>query len=472
MPMKKQGTYIINIDGSDIFKETGDYYFDKTKVLKLKDGDKVVEKVVDMSFKELYTATLPYNLDLVYLSEIKPEEITIEKINGIEKQFTDAIINVTFNRCYKSGKKERIDKKGNKIVEPAYVRKTKNIRKELYIKGFYVDGIKYVNYKRSTSKSREGKTLFIKESLFSDMMRWSHLGITFNEDEKMDLASLKAYESLTCSGLEDLVTIKPHQILLIDTIKGEFTTKASVTRLVGKKVKTQDKTVELINDIFDGQCLLDETIFNKAKRKDNGMMLLRNNFFKGCAFNTKIGAFLHNRKPKNITAANFKIKDMFGNEILASDIKLIITPSCLKLDKFTYKFDSREEMYKHWLSNISSSFGICKSEHSSHFGDTNQLAYQHINTLELSCDEVRKLAELEIKYVNDLKNNIEVFKEHISLNDESSTRKMMLDFINKNPDIEKTKFFNEFRKDTIDSYITRLKRGKIKIKDTDYTVCI
>ncbi|MGE4213587.1 MAG: hypothetical protein AB7E42_02260 [Anaerotignaceae bacterium] len=471
--MKKMSTYIMNIDGSDIFKKTGDYYFDMTKELKLKDGD----KVVNMNFRELYTATLPYNLDLVHLSMIKPEEIMIEKINGIEKQFTDAIINVTFKNCYKEGKYEKKNKKGEIVTNYNYICKTKDIRRSLYKKGFCIDGIKYVPYKRSTSKSREGKNLFIKESLFSDMMRWSHLGINFEEDEEIDLASLKAYESLTCSGLEDLVTIQPHQILLIDTIKGKFTTQASVTRLNGKEVKTADETIELENDIFDGQCLLDETIFNKANRKDNGMMLLRNTFFKGCAFNTKIGKFLHNRKPRDIRSENFKIKDMFGNEILASDIKLIITPSCLKLFKFAYKFGSdeemnKQEMYKHWLSNISSSFGICKSEHSSHFGDMNQLAYQHINTLELSRAEVKNLAGLEIKYVNDLKNDIEVFKQHISLNDESSARKMMLDFINKNPDIEKTEFFNEFRKDVIESYVNRLKRGKIKIKDTDYTVLV
>lgn len=445
--MKKDATYVLNLDGSQIYKETAVHFFDMTEEQKKN--------------KELYSVTIAFNLDIHYLQQNHTEEFITKTVNKKKKQFSDAIINVAFNKRAKF-------KKGKEKFEVS----TTTIRETLYVNGFFVDNERYVLYKRSTSKSREGSTLFIKESLFAEMIRFSHMGIEFKENEIMGekLASLKAYESLTLSGLEDLIEIKPNQILLIDTIKGEFTAKASVTTFADGEIKLEDKETEFINDIFDGQALLDRTIFKKVDRSDNGMMLLRNKFFKACAFNTNISDFLHNRKPKDVLAQDFKLKNMFGEDVLASDVKLIITPSCLKLFKFADKFENENAMWMHWLNNMYPYFGIVKSEYSSHFEDMNQLSYQHINSMQLSQQDVGSLMDYETGYVNRLKNDIEVFKKHIETNDESDTRQFMLELVNRNAEIENTEFFKEFREDVVQSYISRLKRGKIKIKNTDYMV--
>lgn len=428
--MLKTNTYIMSIDGSKIVKQKCDFKKEK-------------------GTGRLYTCTLPYNMDLIELDEITEQEFRKYEINGIYRQFSDALINVTFDRKVKTDKGEI---------------KTKAIREQLYKDGFCVNGEKYVLYKRSSSKAREGSVLFIKEKLYKPMMDWSHMRMEFKADEKLDIASLKAYESLTLSGIEDVITIKPNQILIIDDVYGTFKTKASVTRLVDKKVVTQNEEIELSNNIWDGQCLLDETVFNKVKRKDKGMMLLRNKFFKGCAFNTRIKYFFDNRRVKEVT-------DMFGRTHQAKDIKLIITPSCLKLFKFAYKFDSEEQMYEHWRNNISN-FGIVKSEKASYFDDRNQLSYQMLNSMPLEEKEVHELAKDEIDYVNDLKNNMEVFKKHIEINDQSVTRQMMFDLLEVNEKFQYTEMFNEFRKDVVESYMSKLRRGKIKVRNTDYCVIV
>src|SRR5699024_5810264 len=53
------------------------------------------------------------------------------------------------------------------------------LREIMYRDGFTIDGVEYVVYKRSSSKSRTGQCLFIKQSLKEPMMEWSRLGLPF-----------------------------------------------------------------------------------------------------------------------------------------------------------------------------------------------------------------------------------------------------------------------------------------------------
>lgn len=48
---------------------------------------------------------------------------------------------------------------------------------------------------------------------------------------------------------------------------------------------TKETTIE--NDIWDGESLLDESLFS-GNYTDKHMLLLRNKFFKSCAFRTKL----------------------------------------------------------------------------------------------------------------------------------------------------------------------------------------
>lgn len=403
-------------------------------------------------FPYLYGCSLPYSLDVIALNEFAPEEI---KTNYKGKQYTDAIINVKFP-----------SKWGIATPDKKVIMEKKDIRRNLYQKGFWVNGSHYVEYKRSSSKARTGSTLFIREDLYEPMIKWSRMGLEFKSNEPMDVASLRAYESLTLSGLEDLITIKKDQIVIIDDQYSVFKELVSVTeQLESKKVVTENKTVEIENNLWDGQCLLDHTVFNKAKRYDKGFMLLRNRFFKGAAFNTRIYDFLRSKKVDTVT-------DMFGREFKAKDVKLIITPSCLKILKFSYKKGTKKDMYEFWLDTISEVFGICKSEKPSHYDDYHKLSYQMINALPLSKEDVTELAQVELDYINNIKTDDKCFLKHIDLDDKSATRSAINTVARINPKFMGTELFRRFKSDTISAYKKQIRKGKLKIPGTDYCTVV
>jgi hypothetical protein len=113
------------------------------------------------------------------------------------------------------------------------------------------------------------------------MSDWGEFGIRYDYGEKAPFAAIKAYESLTLSGIEKIVKIRPNEILLIKDVEREVEIKASVT--------TEDKNSEIIvedkdnypitNTIWDGQSLADTSLFNDGESEgQKGMMLLRNSF--------------------------------------------------------------------------------------------------------------------------------------------------------------------------------------------------
>jgi len=427
--------------------------------------------------KKLYSCSLPYNKDLIKLFEISFKEI----IPNGSKNYTRALINVTFKKSLyeydDSNKIFTVNKKTGKIKESSKKGKelydTKQIRDKLYEDGFIVDSIQYVLYKRSSSKAREGGTLFIKKTLYNEMMTWSRMGMTFEEDEDCDLASLRAYESLTLSSLDGEIVIKADEILLIDDKDGEFTSTASVTEFDDKgDIITHTRKLEIKNSIWDGQSLACSSLFPKDdKGHMKGMMLLRNRWFKSCAFNTNIRKFF---KEHFIT----EVFDMFDTEKKypkdASKIKLIITPNSLKLFKFKYKIGNKsmEQTYKHWIENLDIKFGICKNEKASRYNGYNKLSYQMVNSMPFSKDDLRELLQEELDYVELLKNNPHVFKHYISNYDISPSRDFVYNASAINSKFASTQLFKDFKRHTIDMYIEDLRQGKLKVPNTDYaTIC-
>ncbi|MFR5642718.1 MAG: hypothetical protein ACLTK7_06095 [Clostridium paraputrificum] len=450
--MMRKSINIISIEGKSLINATKKYGEYKTIITK--EG-----KEINL-LPNLLKGSLPYSLESIYLDELT-EEKEIHKYKR-DKQYTKAIINITFNNKYAAKVKEDEE---NTIEDRDL--STKEIREELYNNGFTLDGSRYVLYKRSGSKARNGQVLFIKEEYFDDMMLWSRLGLTFTkgiskeDSEEVDIASLKAYESLTLSSIEDTIEIDPNSILLVGDIDSKFTEMASVTELVSGELITTTKEIELSNSIFDGEGLMDESLFTGVL-EGKSMALLRARFLKSCVFNTKIQEFF---KDNNIT----EVRDMFGKVHNAKDIKIITTPNSLKFLKFSYKIGTKEEAYNYWKANVGTTFGICKWDKGSHFENGyNQLSYQMINSIEFTKEEIKELAKEELDYVYLLKNDLEVFKRHTSLQDDSCSKDLMLNLLAINNKVANTKMFKEFRRNNIKSYINRLRQGKIKIANTDY----
>jgi len=436
------------------------------------EGKKIESKDKDKT--KLYSATIPYSLETIRMDEMFKNVFYMDN----KKQYTNAIINITFDKNYKVW-----DNKQNKRITIA---NKKKIRTYLYDNGIVINDIKYVFYKRGAGKAKNGYVFFIQEHMRNKLLNRSRLDLTFEENEELDLTSLLAYESLVTSGLDDLIELNPNtEILLIDDIYGEkFKVKASVTREISGEIITKEESIEISNCLTDGQGLMDVSLFEKYNKGDKGFMLLRSDMFKCCAFNTRIADWF---EYNNIT----EISDMFGNTYQAKDVKLITTPNSLKFLKFSYKIGdgSKKNGYNYWKANINNVFGVVKYDSEGNYGDYNRMTYQLLNSIpNLTYDELMSITKDEREYVDLLKNDDLVFKNYILANPESvaafnksvdedsiesyDTVDLMNCLTMRNSDIMLTQKFKKLKANLISNYISNLKMGKFRIKNTKYVTIV
>ncbi|EPY6472010.1 hypothetical protein ACWO4B_002681 [Clostridium sporogenes] len=466
-----EGIYIPTIEACWIYKEM------------IEEGNyKVQEKYLD----NLLRGKIDFSLELVE-NKILIDNIGIEKING--KYYTLDIVNVKFNKKYKS-------KKDNKNTE--------ELRKWTYQKRFKFNNKDMVNWKRASGKAREGENLFIIKNIKDKCLDWARMGLTFQDD--VDIASIRAYESLPLSSVIGSIEINPKNILVIDDFESIFPWEMSKTYLENKELKTKTEIVEECNSIWDGQGLMDSSVFNENELiKGKGMALLRNRLTKSCVFNTNIQQFLRDNCPEDVKFEKWELKDIFNNPILAKDIKLITTPNSLKIKKlYNMSEQAKTEKYKNWLDyymkHCNKIWGVCKSEKPSHLclkneeGEVikhrNKLTYQFINTIPFAKDEIKELVEENITYIEKLKTDLDFFLQEIkiekldieeNINDEDAEIKVgknldvigaFLQLLQKNKEFANTQVFKDYRRNFINAKIKELRQGKIVIDNTDYcTIC-
>lgn len=468
--MEKESTYIMNLEACYIYKD----------ILENKD---ITFKNRDLT--KLFSATIPYSLETIRMNNAFPD--TFYSINN--KQYTKKIINVTFDKNYTiwDDSKEWKDKDGQiHKGKRKIIANKKKIRKYLYNNGFVMDGLRYVFYKRGAGKAKNGYAFYIQEEMRDVLINRSRLGLKFENNEKLDLTSLLAYESLISSGIDFTIELNPKtEILLIDDIYGkEFESIASITREEKGEIITSNKKIILKNCLTDGQGLLDESIFEKHKKSDKGFMLLRSDMFKCCAFNTKLKKWFEYNNIKTV-------KDMFGKEYDTDKIKLVTTPNSLKFLKFAYKIKDgdKSECYEHWKDNIDTIFGVVKCDKEGNYGNYNRITYQLLNSIpNLSYDDLIEITKLEREYVMLLKNDSAVFRNYLGCDAKASLKMEKnieegdlslyenVDLMNAlmlvNSDFQYTKKFKKMKSDLIGNYIGHLREGKIRVKDTKYVTLI
>lgn len=387
--------------------------------------------------------------DCVYI--LDGQLIGIKINNKIQKPINEDLL----------GKYFRYDETENeykKVKKPPTVLNREELRKHIYEYGFVCDGIKYVRYKRSSGSSRIGKCLFINEKLYKKMSKFDNCGIEIYDGKEIDLAAFESYISLTSSSIIDTINIEPKNILIIEDYESKFKDKVvSVEEQNGELIATEKET-EISNSIWDGQSLMDISLFGKYS--DKGMLLLRNRFFKSCAFNCNLQQWF---KDNNITS----VKQLNGFTLAQDidDVKLITTPSSIKYMKFGSKED--------WLKHIDSTFGIVKYEKKPKFQDGTMVLthYQLLNTLQMTYEEVEELLEPSFDYMNKLRTDPDVLRKHIEFpyDDEGiiraldSREKIIFKLLSVNDRFVKTKLYNDFKSGLIDSIRKDLRTGKILV---------
>lgn len=170
-----------------------------------------------------------------------------------------------------------------------------------------------------------------------------------------------------------------------------------------------------------------------------------------------------------------QIQDMFGNWHYLKDIKIITTDNSIKWKKFIDLMGGTiESAYSYWCNRIYADgdiWGIVKTDHKSKLGELQQLSYQMINTLPCSKEDVKKIAQISIDYVELLKKDNNEFEKYLRNNsNEINHYEMLADLYNQNHDFCNSKWFREEKKKIISNYVSRLRKGKILVNGDNLTV--
>ena len=531
----KDGVYIPNIDGKDIFLSNIHNKSQQAKgkkevgyTLKCRIG----EQQGKYNFKR-FGSKLDYSLDLFKMQEVYQRVYNAKNFSFVAngKNYSTHIINVTFNYNVREFNRtanntyvrlgyspDESDFHDGVVVDDGkligikveqdikypvpdnilgkyfrfcngqyvansnipVVKKVSEIREELYKNGFVCDGIQFVRYKRSAGSSRLGTCLFIDKRLYAPMIKWSMCGLKIAENQEIDLAALEAYISLTLSSIIGTVEIKPENILLIDDYKSKFIDHVIATRFENGQLISKPEDVEITNNIWDGQSLMDRSLFlqfQEQQRKDDpdakehGMLLLRARFFKSCCFNANIQQWFVDN---GITDVGQLCGKTQAKKV--EDIKLITTPSSIKFLKFG-RFDE-------WLDEIESTFGVVKHEKPTHFFDGRmvQTHYQLLNTLQITYDEVEKLVKPSLDYANMIKIDPAALKHHIDYQyctpDETyynraitSKNDIITKMLETTDCFSQTKLYRDFAKAILDSFKKNLRCGHILVHGNYSVLC-
>lgn len=344
-----------------------------------------------------------------------------------------------------------------------------DIRADIYENGFLCEGIKYVRFKRSSGSSRVGKCLFINEKLYDIMHEWEMCGIQVDEGQDIDLAALEPYIALTLSSIIDTIQIRPENILVIDDYESVFRERAVATRLVDGRLVSKPEDVEISNSIWDGQSLMDKSLFGDYDNK--GMLLLRARFFKSCCFNTNIQQWFADHDIKKVGQLNG-----YTRAKKIEDVKLITTPSSIKY----LKFGTLEQ----WLDTLETTFGVVKYEKKTHFFDGRmvQTHYQLINTLQMTYEEVEQFIKPSLDYARMIKTDPAVLRHQISYQYQSpddtfytkavtSKNDIIYRLLGMNDRFVKTKMYRNFCNDLIKSFIKNLRCGHVLVHGNYSTLC-
>lgn len=368
-----------------------------------------------------------------------------KKRKGIERLYQQALQNE--DKYVKKTKEElRIEyyTNGVDITYPKYNKKTGEWDEEI---------ISYIALYRTPGKAKKGSCVFIRKQLYKKAHQFLTMGIKIPK-KNSPIVEIGAYQSLITSSIEGKVTIPPEDILVLKDVDSFFNTNVVSIEIDDNKhcKSVPKKDYEVCNALFDGQALIDESIFPDW---GDGYILLRQHFFKAAAFCTKIQTFFRDYFGDNYE--NAIVTDMWGNKHLAKDIKMITTDNAIKWIKFdgiTYEYWSEK------VHELSDEFGIVKTAHRSKMGDMQRMSYQMVNAL--SVDIMDDVLINTKEYVQKLKNDDEIFFEFLQRNSNfMSDYEVLLALCKHNPDFVKSDYFRERRSTIIQNYLLDIKTGHI-----------
>ena len=419
-----------------------------------------------------------------------------------------------------------------------YCKKSKDeIREEFYVNGVPIE-YKHVNRKtgevtseviryrmlyRNASKAKVGLCNFINEKLYDEAYDWLTMGLGKRlPHENAKIVEISAYAPLTTSTVEDRMYMDVDDVLILNDQDSFFHTVAEVIRVEDyqsvERVIDEEKTAknqssalskgrldiygnpiyktaykkvpctkkkcvvsreetDVKNTLWDGMALIES---DAVPTWCNGMVLLRNHFFKACAFRTYIQKFLRDYAAEHwIDFDTWELTDMFGVKHPAKSVKMITTNNSIKWLKFVDLMGgTKPAAYDYWRDRVRADgcmWGCVKTDHPTKLssqGPVNQLSYQMVNTLPCSEEEIAELARTSIEYVEKLKQDNDVFEQYLRANATAVNHyEMLADLYRWNPEFSNSRMWKVDKSKIISQYVFRLRRGKIVVPGDNLTVC-
>nr|MDE6853040.1 hypothetical protein [Lachnospiraceae bacterium] len=175
-----------------------------------------------------------------------------------------------------------------------------------------------IHYKmlyRSTGKAKRGSCIFLCDRLYQRAIQFLYMGISLPK-KQAPIVEISAYAPLVSSTIIDKVSINPRNILILKDVDRTFCTNVMSVETDQNRhcITKYRKDYTLKNTLFDGQALIDSSIFPDW---GNGYILLRHHFCKMAAFHTDIQKFFQDYFGKQYETAT--VRDLFGVEHRVQD---------------------------------------------------------------------------------------------------------------------------------------------------------
>ncbi len=361
--------------------------------------------------------------------------------------------------------KDKFNKTSKNDIRTKFYNDGVNITYKTYNKQGEVIKSETIHYQmlyRTPGKAKAGKCMFIRDRLYKKARKFLYMGIKLPK-ENAPVVEIGAYSSLITSTIIGTIQIKPEEILVLNEVSSKFSTNVVAIKIDGLKHCYTERLsdYEVKNDMFDGQALVDSSIFPEWA---DGYILLRHHMTKCAAFNTNLQDFYKDYYGDSYSTAT--VTDMFGNERKIKDIKLVTTESALKWLKFNISFDYWSE----WVKANDCMFGIVKTTHESKFGDVQRMSYQMVNAL--TEDIMPNVVSSSVMYINKLKTDDYIFLEYLKKNANfCNDFDVLVAIAEKNPDFVRSEYFRERKQAIIKAYVMDFKNGRCLQNADNLTIC-
>lgn len=440
--------------------------------------NELVELEDELEEMKEYNNSNEYQIDNKIIKSIAAKINTkINKLANLKSDINSLKYELSLNYfCIESENKEL-----EKLNLEQNIMNRDTLRDLLYEEGFSLDTYKtvkgekvfdktinYVFWFRSPSKCKGGECIFINVELFEAIDKWQRMDITLKEDEEGNvmLIEMEAYKSLVSSHIVGYENINSFNEVLVLNDLDSYSDEEEIIKvmrddLTGKTISKICKE-KLKNIIWDGASLI---------QGGKGFKVLRNHFFKTCAFCSDFQQFFKDYyKDKYETAY---ITDRYNRKVKVSEIKLITTENSMKWEKF---LGHTKEAYEYWAEHVQADgnrFGICKIDHESKYGKYQRASYQIVNSLPTNDNsELDELFNVTLEYFNKLQNDELTFIDYLKTTaSDCNNNKLLVDiYENKNKGIVNSYMFKEAKKSVLYNFKQNLRKSKIFVEGDNLTV--